>query len=385
MRPSKRLSYYSYDSLKNPWCAGGGALRDLEALKRYASEWDVTLFVGRFPGFVPEDRDGIRIRALGGGSGNLVCRVTFGLIANLRVLFDGSDRIGNSLSAYAPILTGAFKRGRFFAVLHHIVAGDSMKKFGVVGLLPYALETLMLRLGRNFIVSNGSVAARIRGLNPKARVLTTSNSIDATLLDLPSREAEPPFILFLGRFDIHMKGLDLLLEAYRAVTEKRIGEASGTPASGTGAVPRLILAGAASPQAREAVLRLIPSEIAGRVELKPNVSDSEKRALLSGCLFFASPSRFEGFGIAALEANAAGKPVLVTDTDGFRDSVKKDVSALVVPVGDAQALAAGLKALIGDASLRKRLGEGGREWARGFSWDAIVAKEARWIGNGFTP
>src|SRR5690606_2403252 len=107
---------YSYDSLKNPWCAGGGALRDLEALKRYAFHWNVTLYVGRFPGFVAEDIAGVRIRALGWGRGNLLCRVTFGLMANLRVLCDRSDRIGYSLSAYAPVLTGALFPGRFFAV-----------------------------------------------------------------------------------------------------------------------------------------------------------------------------------------------------------------------------------------------------------------------------
>jgi len=372
MPPSpKRLSYYSYDSLKNPWCAGGGALRDLEALKRYAFHWNVTLYVGRFPGFVAEDIAGVRIRALGWGRGNLLCRVTFGLMANLRVLCDRSDRIGYSLSAYAPVLTGALFPGRFFAVLHHIAGGESLKKFGAAGRIPLILENLMLRLGRNFIVSNGSVAARIRTINPKARVMVTSNSIDGSLLRMVPREAQPPFILFVGRFDIHMKGLDLLVEAFRKV------------AGGAGTDVRLVLAGAASPQALESVRRLVPPDWADRIDLKPNVTDAEKRELLSTCLFFCSPSRFEGFGIAALEANAAGKAVLATDTDGFRASLKKDVSALIVPVGDAHALEGGMAALIGDAGLRCRLGAGGREWAKGFDWDAIIENEASWIEDGF--
>jgi glycosyltransferase involved in cell wall biosynthesis len=145
------------------------------------------------------------------------------------------------------------------------------------------------------------------------------------------------------------------------------------------APPRLVLAGAASPEALEAVRRLVPAGCAGRVELRPNIGDAEKKELLSSCLFFCSPSRFEGFGIAALEANAAGKAVLVTDTEGFRDSVKRDFSALVVPVEDAAALRAGLAALIGDRELRQRLGANGREWARNFSWDAIAAAELAWM------
>ncbi len=370
------LSYYSYDSLRNPWCAGGGALRDLEALKRYASNWDTTLYVGRFPGFVAESASGVRIRGLGWGKSNLACRISFGLMANLRILFDSADRIGNSLSAFAPVLSGALRPRRYFGVLHHIVAGDSVKKFGLLGMIPLGLESLMLRLGRNFIVSNGSVAERILKLNPKARVLITSNSIDSALLDLPSLETRPSYLLFLGRFDIHMKGLDLLLAGYRDATAAEAGDPER--------IPRLVLAGKATQEELEKVRRLIPPECAGRVDLRPNVSESAKRELLSGCQFLVSPSRFEGFGIAALEANAAGKPVLVTDTDGFRASVKKDISALVVPVGDADALRAGLRILMGDAVLRRRLGQGGREWAKGFNWDAIAEKEKRWIADGFT-
>jgi glycosyltransferase involved in cell wall biosynthesis len=378
----RRLSYYSYDSLGNPWVSGGGALRDFEALKRYASRWSVTLYVGRYPGLAESERDGVRIRGLGWGSGNLICRITFGLMANLRVLCDGAERIGYSLSPFAPILSGVLRPGRFFAVLHHIVAGDAIAKFGSMGALPRMLEACMLRLGRNFIVSNGAVAARIRGANARARILVTSNSIDAALLALEPREAEPPFILFLGRFDIHMKGLDLLVEAFRAVAG---ADPSGGKASAPDAQVRLVLAGGASPEALAAVQRLIPPSLDGCVELRPNVSETEKRGLLASCLFFTSPSRFEGFGIAALEANAAGKAVLVTDADGFGASVKRDETALVVPVGDAAALRAGLRTLLGDASLRNRLGRAGREWAKGFDWDAIAAREIAWIADGFTP
>lgn len=372
----RRLSHYSYDSLGNPWVSGGGALRDFEALKRYAARWDVTLFVGRYPGFVPTERDGVRIRGLGFGGRNSLCRLTFALFANLRVLFDGADRIGYSLSAFAPILTGNLRPGRFFAVLHHIVADDAVKKYGALGALPRALEAAMLGRGSNFIVSNAAVAARIRAANPGARVLTTSNSIDASLLALEARPADPPYILFLGRFDIHMKGLDLLIGAFSAL--------AAYPADGEPAGLRLVLAGSASPEALAAVRRLLPAPLEGRVELRPNVDDAGKKSLLAGCLFFASPSRFEGFGIAALEANAAGKAVLATDADGFGASVKRDVTALIVPAGDATGVELGLRRLAADADLRGRLGRAGREWAKGFDWDAIAARELRWIEDGFT-
>jgi glycosyltransferase involved in cell wall biosynthesis len=116
--------------------------------------------------------------------------------------------------------------------------------------------------------------------------------------------------------------------------------------------------------------------------VESDVSEQRKRELLSGCLFFASPSRFEGFGIAALEANAAGVAVLATDTDGFRDSLALGETALAVPVEDRLALKAGLIRLATDATLREALGRAGRERARGFSWDAIAEKEWAWIASG---
>jgi glycosyltransferase involved in cell wall biosynthesis len=113
--------------------------------------------------------------------------------------------------------------------------------------------------------------------------------------------------------------------------------------------------------------------------LELDITEARKAELLASCLFFASPSRFEGFGIAALEANAAGRAVLATDTDGFRESLLLGETALAVPVEDPDALQAGMLRLIVDAELRESLGRRGRERARAFSWDAIAEKEWEWI------
>ena len=371
MEPRRpRLSYYSYDSLQNPWCAGGGALRDFEVLRRYSKNWVITLSIGRYPGFVPQDNEGIRIRALGFGGMNWLSRLTFAISANFRILFDNAAIVGNSLSPFAPILSGLLLRNRFFVVIHHEVGGESLKKFGVVGYVPLLLESALFRGLRHFLVSNRAVAERIRRMNPKSRVFVTSNSIDQSLLSTDPKSTDPPFILFLGRFDIHMKGLDILIGAYQAMASASVVR-----------LPRLIMAGAASPEAQAAVRKLIPENLAALIELRPNVSDLEKRDLFSSCLFFCGPSRFEGFGIAALEANAAGKAVLVTDTDGYRDSVSPGKTALLIPPGNVQVLRTALETLIQDAGLRETMGKAGRVWARGFNWDRIAEEEMKWIAS----
>lgn len=371
-RPGKTLSYYSYDSPGNPWLSGGGALRDFEILKRQRGAWaGITLYVGAYPGFRPGLREGLEYRALGVGRSYLLSRLAFTVSANLRVLFDRADAIGNSLSAYAPILAGLLRPGRFYMVAHHYVGGRSREKYSWAGRAAWLAEWLLYRFGRRLIVSNGEVAARARAMNPRLEVLQTQNGFDSALLSLPSGEAKPPFLLYLGRFDVYMKGLDRLVAAFAALP------------AGTRGDLRLVLAGAASPQALAAVEKLV-ADATGMpgglpIDLIPNVPEDRKRELLRTCLFFVSPSRFEGWGIAALEANAAGKAVLATLADGFRDSLKDGFAAMLVPVDDADALLAGLKTLIQDVSLRNRLAGNGRAWAGRFSWEEIAAREKAWL------
>lgn len=370
-----RLSYYSYDSLGNPWLSGGGALRDFEILRRQRAAWkDITVWTGSYPGFRESVREGVRYRSLGlpGLSRSyLASRLAFTLAANLRVLFDRAETIGNSLSAYAPLLAGLLRPGRFFLVAHHYVGAGSKEKYSLMGSLAWLSEWLLLRFCRRLIASNAKVAARARSMNARVRVLQTQNGFDAALLAAIPEESEPPFILFLGRFDVYMKGLDRLVSAYRGLRPDLTSRV------------RLVLAGAASPKALAAVETLAGNRdqggAQGRIELIPNVPEARKRELLRTCLFFCSPSRFEGWGIAALEANAAGKAVLVTRADGFLDSIKDGYSGIMVDVDDAPALAAGLERLIEDADLRRRLGADAREWASRFTWDGIAERERKWL------
>jgi hypothetical protein len=270
-----RLSYYSYDSLGNPWLAGGGALRDFEVLRRQREMWgSITVYTGSFPGFREGEREGVHYRALGWRRSYLFSRITFTLLANLRLLLDGADIIGNSVSIYAPLLAGLLRPRKFYLVAHHFVGRQSQAKFGLAGTIPRVCEWLLFRFCRTLIVSNGSLAERVRAVNPKVRVLQSQNGFDTRLLKMAPETVEPPFILFLGRYDIYMKGLDLLLRAFGAIR-----------ASSRGGI-RLVLAGKASPETLAAVETLAKAEAGGGIELLPNISEDRKMELLRTCLFF---------------------------------------------------------------------------------------------------
>lgn len=75
------------------------------------------------------------------------------------------------------------------------------------------------------------------------------------------------------------------------------------------------------------------------------------------------PSYREGLPRTVIEAAAAGLPVITTDAPGCRDAVENGVTGLVVPVGDAHALAGAIMRACGDRELRKELGRAGRRRA----------------------
>jgi glycosyltransferase involved in cell wall biosynthesis len=87
---------------------------------------------------------------------------------------------------------------------------------------------------------------------------------------------------------------------------------------------------------------------------------------------FALPSLFEGMPLVLLEAMAAGLPVAATRVDGTPEVIEHEANGLLVPPGDAHALASALCRLFQDRVLARRLAAAGRETAQRFSSDAFV-------------
>jgi phosphatidylinositol alpha-mannosyltransferase len=167
-------------------------------------------------------------------------------------------------------------------------------------------------------------------------------------------------ILFIGQA-VERKGLPVLLSAFEALRDQ-------VPAT-------LTLVGASAEEIAPMLLddRGVPG--GAQVRALGKVSDAEKHAELARAEVLCAPSlRGESFGMVLTEAFAASTPVVASDIPGYCDVARDGHDGLLVPPGDALALAEALRALALDPARRRSMAAAARGRAERFSW-AHVATE----------
>ncbi|WP_421120246.1 glycosyltransferase family 4 protein [Aquihabitans daechungensis] len=123
-----------------------------------------------------------------------------------------------------------------------------------------------------------------------------------------------------------------------------------------------------------------------RIHWLGRLSDEDKRRRLKAADIFCAPSlRGESFGVVLLEAMAAGAAIVASDLSGYRLVARPDQDGLLVPPGDAEALAAALNRVLGDPALRTSLVETATTRARSFSMDQLADHYLRLYEQVCTP
>jgi glycosyltransferase involved in cell wall biosynthesis len=128
----------------------------------------------------------------------------------------------------------------------------------------------------------------------------------------------------------------------------------------------LTLGGTGTPA--EEVLSYFPAELRSRIEVLPFVAKNQYQQILADHDLFLFPSLSEGFGLALLEAMAAGMPCITTLT-GMYDWLEHGENCYIVPMNAPTALAQAIARLNLDLSMRKKIGIGGSKTASKLSWD----------------
>jgi glycosyltransferase involved in cell wall biosynthesis len=218
---------------------------------------------------------------------------------------------------------------------------------------------------RAVAISDAVRARLIEGGVPAEMIRLIPSSVDPELLfpqhgRSATRAAaglgDTPLLLVVAAL-VHRKGIDVLLTALARLADEGLQPALWIAGQGP-ARPAL------EKQARE--LRL-----ESRVRFLGQRSDVAD--LLSACDVFILPSRHEGLGVAALEAMAAGRPIVATRVGGLAEAVVHERTGLLVPPEDPAALANALARLLRDPELRAQLAaQGPARIAEGFRADDLV-------------
>ncbi|HEV3035575.1 MAG TPA: lysylphosphatidylglycerol synthase domain-containing protein [Solirubrobacteraceae bacterium] len=164
----------------------------------------------------------------------------------------------------------------------------------------------------------------------------------------------PLRILFVGQA-VERKGLPVLLQAFEALRDQ-------IPAT-------LTLVGASAEEVAHMMLDDRGVHALGKV------SEERKLAELARAQVLCAPSLGgESFGMVLTEAFASATPVLASDIPGYRDVVRDGTDGLLVPAGDALALAEALRAIALAPEMRARMARAARERAERFAWPRVAAE-----------
>ena len=197
------------------------------------------------------------------------------------------------------------------------------------------LVRALLRRAAAVICVSETLAAGVRAAGVDAVVIPNGVRIP----DEVGPAAEPPELLYVGRLSPE-KNIDTLLEA--------VGDLN------------LIVAGDGPLRER------VPNALGA-------VPHAEVERLLERASVLIAPCEREGFGLAAAEAMAFGRPVVAAAGGALLDLVSDGETGLLVPPRDAAALRAAVERLLTDPQLRERLGSAGRAFARQrFGWDGVI-------------
>jgi glycosyltransferase involved in cell wall biosynthesis len=167
------------------------------------------------------------------------------------------------------------------------------------------------------------------------------------------------YFLFVGTL-VPRKNVATLLDAYARVV------------STTASAPRLVIAGGATPDSGPWLRRLQEAPLAGRVEHLGYVADSERERLYAGARALIMPSLDEGFGVPALEAMAAGVPVIASNR-GALPEVIGPAGTMLEPE-DADGFAAAMRRVATEPAWALAQGEAGLSRAASFTWRATAVR-----------
>ena len=352
-----RILHLGYEDPAQPG-SGGGSVRTREINRRLSARHEITVLVAGYPGAQARVEDGVRWEPLWPRSGMKLDRLAYFALLAPAISRHPHDVLVEDFGApFSTAFSPLYTRRPVVASVQWLFASQMRDKYH----LPFdAVEALGLRLYHNFICVSGWLRDSFRERVPNARNWVIPNGVeDAAFATAP---AAPRHLLFVGRLDTAQKGCDLLIEIV-ARARQLLGER----------MPPVLIAGDGPDRS------LVEADVQRRglngiVKLCGRVEGAAKYELMANSYAVLMPSRFETFGMVAVESQAAGAPLVAFDVGPLREVAGGAGARLVRPF-DVDAFAHEVAEIVDNQANREQLRLSGRQWARRYNWDAVASEQ----------
>lgn len=343
----------SFDDLKNPVYAGGGARAVYEVTKRLARQYNVTVLTNTFKGAKNEMRSGVSYIYIGTDIfGPKIGQVLFQLALLKHLTRPYNIWIESSTPPFTFSLLPLLSKKPVFSWVHMLTAMDMERKYHLK--FSY-IESFLAKFYKNFIVPTAWVKKEIKKMNKQAKIYEIPSGYEGKVLLKNQIPSKNEYILFMGRIEVNQKGLDLLLEAYSRTTQEF----------------QLFIAGSGAVSEIKKLNSLISFYgLQKNVKVLGRVSGIKKEKLFREARAVVVPSRFETFGMSALEAISYGKRIICFDIPQLSWIPKK--YAIKIKTYDVKKIAIVLEreSMTNTRTDYKET----NEFLRRFRWESIVSQ-----------
>lgn len=350
-----RILHLGFEDHRRPG-SGGGSERNQQVNRRLAHRHDITVLTTNYPGAQDRVEDGVRYVPIGLRRGYVLSLLSYFAVLPFAAQRHDADLVVEEFAApFSSLLAPAWTRRPTIAMVQWLNSREKSRQYR----LPFSVfERTGVGMHSHFVAVSDDLRDRLLRLNPGARVDVVPNGVEPAAFEARAPRGED--VVYLGRLEQAQKGLDLLLDVYAAVQHQVRG--------------RLVLAGD-GPDRDRLVRRAERLGLGDRVVLPGRVTGAAKYRLLAGARLVAMPSRYETFGMVAVEALASGTPVLAFDIPCLRAVVPATCGSLV-PAFDLETYGRRMVELYDDPRVDE-MGAAGREFARQFDWDTVSEEQER--------
>lgn len=350
----KRILIFNWRDTKHAW-AGGAEVYVHEIAKQWVKEGkEVILFCGNDGHNSKHDNvDGVWIIRRGG-------HYTVYLWAFLYYFYSlgkWCDIIVESENG-CPFFTQLYSNKPVFLLVYHVHQEVFRKhlKFPLSHIAMFIEKFLMpavYRGGRVITISESTRKDLVDlGLSEIEDIEIVSPGVHlADYKTLP--ETNHPSFVYVGRLK-HYKNIDIAIYAFQKVLKK---------------YPHALFTIAGDGEEGNN-LKLLTKQLGllDSIIFLGKVDEYQKAILLAKAWIAIQPSSVEGWGITVIEANAAGTPVIAANVPGLKDSVKDNITGMLVEPKDVDKFADAMIHLVEDTEKRRKFAKEAKRWSENFSW-----------------